>query len=54
MGAQWLPVSGGYFAGNDFAGEGGQRQNIQLGFGNPDIDLDHLLTALNGYGDLLR
>ena len=51
----WLPVSGSYFAGNDFAGEGGQRQNIQLGFsGNPDIDLDHLLTALSGYGDLLR
>ncbi|WP_334014189.1 DUF1302 domain-containing protein [Alteromonas sp. S167] len=51
----WLPVSGSYFAGNDFAGEGGQRQNIQLGFsGNPDIDLEHLLSALNGYGDALR
>jgi len=51
----WLPVSGSYFAGNDFAGEGGQRQNVQLGFsGNPDIDLDHLLSALNGYGDMLR
>jgi hypothetical protein len=51
----WLPVSGSYFAGNDFAGEGGQRQNVQLGFsGNPDIDLDHLLTVLNQYGDMLN
>ena len=51
----WLPVSGSYFAGNDFAGEGGQSQNIQLGFsGNPDIDLDHLLEVLNQYGALLN
>lgn len=51
----WLPVAGSYFATNDFAGEGGQANNIQLGFtGNPDIDLEHLLSALNGFGDLLR
>ena len=38
-----LPQAGSYFATNDFAGEGGQAQNIQLGFsGNPDIDLDFL------------
>ncbi|MCU7554168.1 DUF1302 domain-containing protein [Alteromonas sp. ASW11-19] len=51
----WLPVAGSYFATNDFAGEGGQSNNIQLGFsGNPDIDLDHLLASLNGLGDALR
>jgi hypothetical protein len=51
----WLPVAGSYFATNDFAGEGGQANNIQLGFtGNPDIDLDYLLSSLNGLGDALR
>jgi hypothetical protein len=51
----WLPVAGSYFATNDFAGEGGQANNVQLGFtGNPDIDLDYLLSALNGLGDALR
>lgn len=51
----WLPVAGSYFATNDFAGEGGQANNVQLGFsGNPDIDLDALLTQLNGLGDALR
>lgn len=51
----WLPVAGSYFATNDFAGEGGQANNIQLGFtGNPDIDLDFLLASLNGLGDALR
>ncbi|WJG07654.1 DUF1302 domain-containing protein [Aliiglaciecola sp. LCG003] len=50
-----LPQAGSYFATNDFAGEGGQAQNVQLGFtGNPDIDLDFLLTSLNGLGDALR
>ncbi|MEP4889574.1 MAG: DUF1302 domain-containing protein [Aliiglaciecola sp.] len=44
-----LPQAGSYFATNDFAGEGGQAQNIQLGFsGNPDINLDFLLESLNG------
>lgn len=51
----WLPVSGSYFATNDFAGAGGQAQNVQLGFsGNPDIDLDTLLQQINGLGDALR
>ncbi|MEC7691338.1 MAG: DUF1302 domain-containing protein [Pseudomonadota bacterium] len=51
----WLPVAGSYFATNDFAGEGGQANNIQLGFtGNPDIDLDFLLSSLNGLGSALR
>ncbi|MBU2976897.1 DUF1302 domain-containing protein [Alteromonas sp. C1M14] len=51
----WLPVAGSYFATNDFVGEGGQANNIQLGFtGNPDIDLEFLLSSLNGLGDALR
>ncbi|RDV25970.1 DUF1302 domain-containing protein [Alteromonas aestuariivivens] len=50
----WLPVSGSYFATNDFAGEGGQANNIQLGFtGNPDIDMEHLLSSLNDLGAAL-
>lgn len=53
--ASRLPVAGSYFATNDFAGEGGQASNIQLGFsGNPDIHLDFLLSELNGLGDALR
>lgn len=44
-----LPVPGSYFATNDFAGEGGSFNNIQLGFtGNPDIDADTLIAGLNG------
>ena len=51
----WLPVAGSYFATNDFAGYGGQANNIQLGFtGNPDIDLNHLLTEMNNLGGALR
>ena len=50
-----LPVAGSYFATNDFAGEGGSFNLIQLGFtGNPDIDSDTLITQLNGIGDGLR
>jgi len=50
-----LPQAGSYFATNDFAGEGGQAQNIQLGFsGNPDIDLEFLLAGLNTIGSQLR
>jgi hypothetical protein len=50
-----LPQAGSYFATNDFAGEGGQAQNIQLGFsGNPDINLDFLLAGLNQLGEQLR
>jgi hypothetical protein len=51
----WLPVAGSYFATNDFAGYGGQANNIQLGFtGNPDIDLNHLLAEMNNIGNALR
>ncbi|AWL11892.1 hypothetical protein HMF8227_01417 [Saliniradius amylolyticus] len=47
-----LPQNGSYFSTNDFAGEGGQASNVQLGFsGNPDIDLDFLLANLNSIGD---
>ncbi|GAB2913697.1 DUF1302 domain-containing protein [Rheinheimera gaetbuli] len=47
----YLPVPGTYFSTNDFAGKGGYQQNVQLGFaGNPDIDLDHLLSSLNMLG----
>ncbi|MBU1310693.1 MAG: DUF1302 domain-containing protein [Gammaproteobacteria bacterium] len=47
----YLPVPGTYFSTNDFAGEGGYLQNVQLGFtGNPDIDLNHLLSSLNMLG----
>lgn len=50
-----LPQAGSYFATNDFAGEGGQEQNVQLGFsGNPDIDLSFLLASLNGLGSAIR
>jgi hypothetical protein len=49
-----LPVAGSYFATNDFAGEGGSFNNIQLGFsGNPDIDADTLISQLNGLGSAL-
>jgi hypothetical protein len=44
----YLPVPGSYFSTNDFAGKGGYGQNIQLGFaGNPDIDLDFLVSEMN-------
>jgi hypothetical protein len=49
-----LPVGGSYFAGNDFAGEGGSFNLVQLGFaGNPDIDADTLITQLNDLGSAL-
>lgn len=50
-----LPQAGSYFATNDFVGEGGQRNNVQLGFtGNPEIDLNFLLSGLNDLGAALR
>ncbi len=50
-----LPAPGSYFSTNDFAGDGGHYNNVQLGFtGNPDMDLDFLLAGLNGIGDMLR
>ncbi len=46
-----LPPPGSYFSTNDFAGDGGHANNVQLGFtGNPDIDLNTLLQGLNQIG----
>lgn len=50
-----LPATGSYFSTNDFAGSGGQFNNVQLNFAsNPDMDLDSLITNLNVLGDLMR
>jgi len=50
-----LPPPGSYFSTNDFAGDGGQYNNVQLGFGgNPDMNLDYLIAGLNGVGDVMR
>lgn len=49
------PVSGSYFSTNDFAGDGGYLNNIQLAFGrNPDTDADFLLNSLNNLGNQIR
>lgn len=43
-----LPAPGSYFSNNDFAGDGGQYNNVQLNFAsNPDMDLDYLIKGLN-------
>ena len=43
-----LPAPGSYFSTNDFAGDGGHFNNVQLNFAsNPDTDLDSLITDLN-------
>ncbi len=50
-----LPPPGSYFSTNDFAGDGGQYNNVQLGFGgNPDMNLDYLISGLNNIGDMVR
>ncbi len=50
-----LPPPGSYFSTNDFAGDGGQNNNVQLGFsGNPDIDINFLMAGLNQIGDMVR
>ncbi|GAW96220.1 MULTISPECIES: DUF1302 domain-containing protein [Colwellia] len=50
-----LPPPGSYFSTNDFAGDGGQYNNVQLGFGgNPDMNLDYLMVGLNEIGAALR
>jgi len=50
-----LPPPGSYFSTNDFAGDGGQYNNVQLGFGgNPDMNLDYLIAGLNQIGDGVR
>jgi hypothetical protein len=43
-----LPAPGSYFSTNDFAGDGGQFNNVQLNFAsNPDMGLDSLIADLN-------
>jgi len=50
-----LPPPGSYFSTNDFAGDGGYKNNVSLGFsGNPDMDIDFLMAGLNQIGDALR
>lgn len=50
-----LPVSGTYFGTNDFAGDGGHLNNIQLSFTrNPDIDQAFLIDSLNQIGAAMR
>ncbi|HCM45954.1 MAG TPA: DUF1302 domain-containing protein [Colwellia sp.] len=50
-----LPPPGSYFSTNDFAGDGGQYNNVQLGFGgNPDMNLDYLMAGLNDIGAAVR
>jgi len=50
-----LPPPGSYFSNNDFAGDGGQYNNVQLGFGgNPDMNLDYLMAGLNDIGAAVR
>lgn len=50
-----LPPPGSYFSTNDFAGDGGNHNNVQLGFsGNPDLDVNSLVAGLNQIGGMLR
>ncbi|MDX2369228.1 MAG: DUF1302 domain-containing protein [Colwellia sp.] len=50
-----LPPPGSYFSTNDFAGDGGQNNNVQLGFsGNPDMDINTLMAGLNQIGGMMR
>ncbi len=50
-----IPAPGTYFSNNDFAGDGGQFSNVQLGFsGGPDFDLDALISQLNALGESVR
>ncbi|UAA37151.1 DUF1302 domain-containing protein [Paraneptunicella aestuarii] len=50
-----LPVSGSYLSTNDWAGDGGYLNNIQLAFTrNPDIDSAFLTASLNALGDNIR
>lgn len=47
----YLPVAGSYFSTNDFAGDGGKYNNIQLNFAsNPDMGRDELVEQLNAIG----
>ncbi len=49
-----LPPPGSYFSTNDFAGDGGHMNNVQLGFsGNPDMDINFLMAGLNQIGGMM-
>ena len=46
----FLPTPGSYFSTNDFAGEGGYYNNVQLSFsGIPDIGMADTVAALNSF-----
>lgn len=46
----YLPAPGSYFSTNDFAGEGGYYNTVQLGFGGrPETDLESILRDLNSF-----
>ena len=50
-----LPPPGSYFSNNDFAGDGGQYNSVQLGFGgSPDMNLDYLMASLNDIGTAVK
>jgi hypothetical protein len=50
-----LPAPGSYFSTNDFAGDGGHYNNVQLNFAsNPDMDLDSMISNLNQLGGAIR
>ncbi|TMM43746.1 DUF1302 domain-containing protein [Colwellia ponticola] len=50
-----LPPPGSYFSNNDFAGDGGQYNSVQLGFGgSPDMNLDDLMESLNDIGTAVK
>ena len=50
-----LPATGSYFSTNDFAGDGGHFNNVQLNSAsNPDMDLDSLISNLNILGTNIR
>lgn len=43
-----IAAPGSYFSTNDFAGDGGQYNNVQLNFAsNPDMNLDSMIANLN-------
>ncbi len=45
-----LPPPGSYFSTNDFAGEGGYLNTVQLGFGGaPETDLASILNDINNF-----
>ncbi|AWB67666.1 DUF1302 domain-containing protein [Saccharobesus litoralis] len=44
-----LPAPGSYFSTNDFAGDGGYQNNVQLGFTqNPDMNAAYVASVING------